>query len=267
MMTSFRLACTKSFSVIELAPAEVGNIRNEIIEDTGEVCLDDGDDFPLGDSAVAILLEQLNLAPKRTPVAVLESVALPPPLEPVILEQDRGISVVGQGGTGGVLWPAALACAHFLVHLRSGAESAMSPHIVIELGAGTGLAGLATARLLGSQDLSSQGSRTRVVLTDQRNVLPNLERNVGRNSAPRRSSGSPGPSDEVSLPGGACWHDYGASCSVGAMAVDWNLGRDRESLLTLLASCRASAAAQFSAADEAAVETLVLCSDLVFGNR
>jgi predicted nicotinamide N-methyase len=77
----------------------------------------------------------------------------------------------GRGrGTGWAVWDGAAAAAHFL-----GAQHALrvAPPAVLELGAGTGLAGLAAAAALGLP----------VTVTDLPAVLPSLERNVAAHAA------------------------------------------------------------------------------------
>lgn len=222
----------------------------------------------------------MNLAPRATTVRVacLESVALPPPLPALIIEQDRSVSTTGQGGTGGVLWPASVASGHFLVHhyycsddegrlagegrapaaRGSSGAPAPWPDSVVELGSGTGVLGLAAAALFATGSRSGGSSSAhpcRVLLSDQRNVQGNLQGNVARNAAA-----------------------FGGSAAAVASAVqcDWNVASDRQRLLAALEHAEANADAarrpapgdmeRESAGGERGGETLVLCSDLVFGN-
>ena len=147
-----------------------------------------------------------------------------PPVGALLIEQDTAVSQSGGGGTGGIIWNASLASAAFLVHLcetddgssvasgRVGggggdgggltlsAGSGISGLRVLELGSGTGVLGLAAAAL-----------GAHVLLTDQRNVVPLLERNIEGSGAVRKETGG----------------------SARATEMNWNMEKDRESMLAL----------------------------------
>ena len=72
------------------------------------------------------------------------------------------------GQTGFIVWDAALALVSYLeTRFRGG-----SPQEIIELGAGTGLCGIAAAKLFPS---------SHVTLTDLPELLPQLDHNIGKN--------------------------------------------------------------------------------------
>ncbi|KAF9915027.1 Methyltransferase-like protein 21D [Lobosporangium transversale] len=103
------------------------------------------------------------------------------------LDIDEDPSGLLRGGVGSTIWDAAIVLAKYLEksNLLSIASSSTSatetprsstPINVLELGAGTGIVGLAVARLL-----SAKGVEARVLLTDKENVVPLLSRNIQRN--------------------------------------------------------------------------------------
>ncbi|CAE6942554.1 METTL21C [Symbiodinium natans] len=80
----------------------------------------------------------------------------------------------GVGGTGGMVWPGAIVLAS---QLRARPELLSDATVVLELGAGCGLPGLAAASLL-----RRDGGARRVILTDgPEAVLTNLEHNARAN--------------------------------------------------------------------------------------
>eukprot|EP00440_Ansanella_granifera_P012646 gb/GFBE01013741.1/.p1 GENE.gb/GFBE01013741.1/~~gb/GFBE01013741.1/.p1 ORF type:complete len:285 (+),score=72.27 gb/GFBE01013741.1/:1-855(+) len=84
----------------------------------------------------------------------------------------------GVGGTGGVVWPGALTLADLL---RERKELLEGTEVMLEIGAGCGLAGFCAASLLAEMPPSSSGDR-RVILTDgPEAVMENLEHNVENN--------------------------------------------------------------------------------------
>ncbi|KAG0304186.1 Methyltransferase-like protein 21D [Dissophora globulifera] len=87
-----------------------------------------------------------------------------------------------RGGVGSTIWDAAIVLSKYLEKsaLISLTSSASRPINVLELGSGTGIVGLAVARIL-SDNRVMAGSR--VVLTDKDNVLPLLQRNVEKNAS------------------------------------------------------------------------------------
>mmetsp|Transcript_56466 Transcript_56466/g.116933 ORF Transcript_56466/g.116933 Transcript_56466/m.116933 type:complete len:275 (+) Transcript_56466:59-883(+) len=80
----------------------------------------------------------------------------------------------GVGGTGGMVWPGAILLAS---QLRRRSELLSEASVVLELGAGCGLPGLAAASLL------RNAGESRVILTDgPEAVLANLEENARANA-------------------------------------------------------------------------------------
>ncbi len=80
----------------------------------------------------------------------------------------------GVGGTGGLVWRGALALAELLAERH---ELLANAEVILELGAGCGLPGLAAAA-----QLASQGRSAQVILTDgPEAVLENLAANVAAN--------------------------------------------------------------------------------------
>ena len=98
---------------------------------------------------------------------------------------------------------------------RRGAVARGAATRVLEIGSGTGIAGLAAALLGGD-----------VTLSDQRNIVPLLERNIEANAEAMRARGG----------------------RAGAVVMDWDNQLQREKLVA------------------GGPYALVLCSDLVFGN-
>jgi len=100
-----------------------------------------------------------------------------PPIqgEAILIAEDG--SGRAEEGTGLVIWDASVVLAKTLEHNKD--RWCSKEKRVIELGAGTGLAGLSAAAL----------GAGRVVLTDLHYALPNLQRNVDSNSIAGRFSG------------------------------------------------------------------------------
>eukprot|EP00931_Biecheleriopsis_adriatica_P044015 TRINITY_DN25145_c0_g1_i1.p1 TRINITY_DN25145_c0_g1~~TRINITY_DN25145_c0_g1_i1.p1 ORF type:complete len:283 (+),score=77.65 TRINITY_DN25145_c0_g1_i1:26-850(+) len=85
----------------------------------------------------------------------------------------------GVGGTGGVVWPGALTLADLLRERQQ--ELLGATEVMLEIGAGCGLAGLCAASLLAELPVLSSGAR-RVILTDgPEAVMENLQWNVEAN--------------------------------------------------------------------------------------
>ncbi|KAI1312984.1 Methyltransferase-like protein 21D [Mortierella claussenii] len=105
-------------------------------------------------------------------------------IEPLNIDEDP--SGLLRGGVGSTIWDAAIVLSKYLEksNLLSLISSSTAPATaeprslnILELGSGTGIVGLAAARLLGSR----QGLKGHVVLTDKDNVVPLLARNVDKN--------------------------------------------------------------------------------------
>jgi hypothetical protein len=283
--TSVVLEATQRFSVLSL-PLGLHDYYDEL---TSAVEMDFGDDIPLDDTSLQVLLESLNLAPASVTVKVpaINPVKLPFPLLcfddneggggethscSLNIEQDTEVSKMGQGGTGGIIWESSKACTQFIVHHyglmessddRSGVNNNVGikklPKLVIELGSGTGLLGIATATLfhdrrqyfkqsiISNDDDDIYGLLTKFILTDQRNVVPLLQRNLVRNSR------------------------HGTRYNMEDMttiAVDWNAASDREKLFSEIHQTVESLSHSSSdQGQEEEEEVLILCSDLVFGNN
>jgi predicted nicotinamide N-methyase len=80
---------------------------------------------------------------------------------------------------GSTVWDTAIVLAKYLEKapiLTSIASTSQRSLNILELGSGTGLVGLAVARML-----SAAGITARIVLTDKANVLPLLQRNMEKN--------------------------------------------------------------------------------------
>ncbi|KAG9325162.1 hypothetical protein KVV02_003579 [Mortierella alpina] len=95
------------------------------------------------------------------------------------LEVDEDPSGQLRGGVGSTIWDAAIVLAKYLEKFDlltlAAAQSPQSLNI-LELGAGTGIVGLAAARIL-----SSNGANANIVLTDKENCMPLLQRNIAKN--------------------------------------------------------------------------------------
>ncbi|KAF9432934.1 Methyltransferase-like protein 21D [Entomortierella beljakovae] len=103
-------------------------------------------------------------------------------IEPLEIDEDP--SGLLRGGVGSTIWDAAIVLGKYLertniLGLATSSEST-SPINILELGSGTGIVGLAAARLL-SKNTCRHGSK--VVLTDKENVVPLLQRNLEKNSS------------------------------------------------------------------------------------
>ncbi|KAF9175876.1 Methyltransferase-like protein 21D [Mortierella sp. AD010] len=104
-------------------------------------------------------------------------------IDPLEIEEDP--TGLLKGGVGSTIWDAAIVLAKYLersdlIQLTKSKSSASSTPInILELGSGTGIVGLAAARILSTKGY--HGSK--VVLTDKDNVLPLLQRNVENNAS------------------------------------------------------------------------------------
>ncbi|KAF9146000.1 Methyltransferase-like protein 21D [Mortierella sp. GBA39] len=104
-------------------------------------------------------------------------------IEPLEIYEDP--SGLLHGGVGSTVWDTAIVLSKYLeksnILATSSATASRSKRTtlnILELGSGTGLVGLAVARML-----SSTGQKARIVLTDKANVLPLLQRNMEKNPA------------------------------------------------------------------------------------
>ncbi|KAF8935214.1 putative methyltransferase-domain-containing protein [Dissophora ornata] len=99
------------------------------------------------------------------------------------LEIDEDPSGLLRGGVGSTIWDAAIVLAKYLERasdlLASTSTTGQQAINVLELGSGTGIVGLAVARMLSAKGM--KGSK--VVLTDKENVVPLLQRNVEKNAS------------------------------------------------------------------------------------
>ena len=91
---------------------------------------------------------------------------------------------LSRGGVGSTIWDAAIVLAKYLersplIPSTTPSPPSPQPFRVLELGAGTGIVGLAVARLMQSRKIPGE-----VVLTDKENVLPILQKNVDENPCP-----------------------------------------------------------------------------------
>ncbi|KAG2483723.1 hypothetical protein HYH03_017441 [Edaphochlamys debaryana] len=97
-------------------------------------------------------------------------------------------STLLQDEAGAVIWDAALVLSHCLAHAHATGRCPVAGRVVVDLGSGTGAAGLAAAAL---------GCARHVVLTDLPHLVPYMRENIAANR-------------------------LGAACS--AAALDWNSG-------------------------------------------
>ncbi|KAG0251693.1 Methyltransferase-like protein 21D [Mortierella polycephala] len=102
-----------------------------------------------------------------------------PSIEPLEIDEDP--SGLLRGGVGSTIWDAAIVLAKYFERsntLASRTPSGIAEHTlhVLELGSGTGIVGLAVARML-----SAKGVKAKVFLTDKENCMPLLQRNIGKN--------------------------------------------------------------------------------------
>ncbi|KAF9574276.1 Methyltransferase-like protein 21D [Mortierella alpina] len=98
-----------------------------------------------------------------------------------VLEVDEDPSGQLRGGVGSTIWDAAIVLAKYLEKcdlLTSAATQSSRTLNVLELGAGTGIVGLAAARIL-----SFKGAKANIVLTDKENCMPLLQRNIEKNTS------------------------------------------------------------------------------------
>ncbi|KAF9338175.1 Methyltransferase-like protein 21D [Linnemannia elongata] len=104
-------------------------------------------------------------------------------IEPLEIYEDP--SGLLHGGVGSTVWDTAIVLSKYLeksnILATSSATASRSKRTtlnILELGSGTGLVGLAVARML-----SATGQKAKIVLTDKANVLPLLQRNMEKNPA------------------------------------------------------------------------------------
>ncbi|KAG0375904.1 Methyltransferase-like protein 21D [Mortierella sp. AD032] len=102
-------------------------------------------------------------------------------IEPLEIYEDP--SGLLHGGVGSTVWDTAIVLAKYLEKtsvpsLVASSTSQRTTLNILELGSGTGLVGLAIARMM-----SNAGLRARIVLTDKANVLPLLQKNMEKNPA------------------------------------------------------------------------------------
>ncbi|KAF9179483.1 hypothetical protein BGZ51_006902 [Haplosporangium sp. Z 767] len=102
-----------------------------------------------------------------------------PSIEPLEIDEDP--SGLLRGGVGSTIWDTAIVLAKYFERsntLASRLPSGTAEHIlhILELGSGTGIVGLAVARML-----SAKGVKAKVFLTDKENCMPLLQRNIGKN--------------------------------------------------------------------------------------
>ncbi|KAI8363478.1 putative methyltransferase-domain-containing protein [Mortierella sp. GBAus27b] len=83
-----------------------------------------------------------------------------------------------RGGVGSTIWDAGIVLAKYFERSNVAAIPHTSTINVLELGSGTGIVGLAVARLLSTMNI-----KARVVLSDKENVVPLLQRNADRNKS------------------------------------------------------------------------------------
>ena len=130
-----------------------------------------------------------NFTPPASAVAAAASAALRPSLTIV---QANNV-----GSTGGALWTAGLALSRYLEHAHA---VSLRGQRVLELGCGTGLAGLVAAAL-----------GANAVLTDIASVLPLLQSNVDCNAAAVAAGGGTAEVAELTWGTTPIAVDYGAS--------------------------------------------------------
>ncbi|KAF9353839.1 Methyltransferase-like protein 21D [Mortierella sp. NVP85] len=96
------------------------------------------------------------------------------------LDIDEDPSGLLRGGVGSTIWDAGIVLAKYFERSLAAtpAESDTVALNVLELGSGTGVVGLAVARML-----SAMKRKGKVVLTDKENVVPLLQRNVDKNKS------------------------------------------------------------------------------------
>ncbi|KAF9428889.1 Methyltransferase-like protein 21D [Podila epigama] len=83
-----------------------------------------------------------------------------------------------RGGVGSTIWDAAIVLSKYIEKSKLFASPTQDqrPFTVLELGSGTGIVGLAIARLMASKNIQGK-----VVLTDKESVVPLLQKNADSN--------------------------------------------------------------------------------------
>ncbi|KAG0361360.1 Methyltransferase-like protein 21D [Podila minutissima] len=95
-------------------------------------------------------------------------------IEPLEIYEDSTGTL--RGGVGSTIWDAAIVLSKYLEKSELYAANKEKSVKVLELGSGTGIVGLAVARLL-----SAKGIQGKVVLTDKESVIPLLQKNTEKN--------------------------------------------------------------------------------------
>ncbi|KAG0030434.1 Methyltransferase-like protein 21D [Podila clonocystis] len=95
-------------------------------------------------------------------------------IEPLEIYEDPTGTL--RGGVGSTIWDAAIVLSKYLEKSKLYAANKGKSIKVLELGSGTGIVGLAMARLM-----SAKGIQGKVVLTDKESVIPLLQKNAEKN--------------------------------------------------------------------------------------